>query len=307
MRSTARRRGGASTARASAAPLVLASAMAAALGGIMCGSCSRSSLHTTTSGSDLARVQRWWIVIGHASGLETVDWRHAARDAQMVVLAPDPVIRLDSLPPETIRLGYLSVGEINATALPQHQARGYLVEPNPNWPLNMRVDIRDQDWRQVLLADEAPHLLEMGFQGFMLDTIDTAPYLEAKDAARFRGSRRALRDFVEALRQKFPWAIIIANGTDALADVAPFVDGYVVEGVYATYDFGRRAYRATTPDERAWKLAQIDRARKVAPRPVFTIEYADVGDIELGRWAHAESQRQGFRPYVTVKDINMIP
>jgi len=281
---------------------------AAALGVIMSGSCSRS-LHATTSGNDLARVRRWWIVIGHASGLETVDWRHAARDAQMVVLSPDPAIRLDSLPPETLRLGYLSVGEINATALPPHQARGaaYLVEPNPNWPLNVRVDIRDQSWRQMLLAEEAPHLLEMGFQGFMLDTIDTAPYLETKDAARFGGSRRALHDFVQTLRQKFPGAIVIANGTDALADVAPFVDGFVVEGVYATYDFGRREYRATTAEERRWKLAQIDRARQIAPRPVFTIEYADVGDIELGRWAHRESERQGFRPYVTVKDINMIP
>jgi uncharacterized protein (TIGR01370 family) len=254
-------------------------------------------------------VQRWWIVIGHSAGLESVDWRHAARDAQMVVLASDPIIHLERLPPETIRLGYLSVGEINATALPRHADGGssYLVEPNPNWPSNVRVDIRDQRWQDMLLSEEAPHLLEMGFQGFMLDTIDTAPYLETKDGARFAGSRRALRDFVKALRRRFPWAIVIANGTDALAEVAPYVDGFVVEGVYATYDFGRRLYRATTADERDWKLAQIARARKVAERPVFTIEYADVGDIDLGRWAENESARRGFRPYVTVKDINMIP
>src|SRR5262249_44113359 len=119
--------------------------------------------------------------------------------------------------------------------------------------------------------------------------------------------RRALRDFAQALRRRYPWSIVIANGTDALADVAPFVDGFVVEGVYATYDFGRRLYRATTADERSWKLAQIERARKAAERPGFTIEYADVGDIDLGRWAENESARRGFRPYVTVKDINMIP
>lgn len=274
----------------------------------LAGGCSRS-LHPPASGSALAGVQRWWIVIGHAAGLEGVDWAHAARNAQMVVLAPDPIIRLDRLPPETIRIGYLSVGEINAAAMPRHETAraSYLVEPNPNWPRNVRVDIRDEGWRRILLSEEAPRLLDLGFQGFMLDTIDTAPYLERKDRARFAGSRRALREFARALRERFPEAIIIANGSDALADVAPFVDGFVVEGLFATYDFGRRAYRATTADERRWKLAQIDQARKLAERPVFTIEYADIGDVELGRWARAESQRRGFRPYVTVKDVNMIP
>jgi hypothetical protein len=299
---TTRRRRRASPGRAAAATLLVAWALVADT------SCSRW-FHSTTSGNDLGRVRRWWIVIGQAAGLESVDWRHAARDAQMVVLAPDPMIQLERLPPETIRLGYLSVGEINAALLPRHADAGssYLIEPNPNWPSNVRVDIRDPRWQEMLLAEEAPHLLAMGFQGFMLDTIDTAPYLEGKDGTRFAGSRRALRDFARDLRRRFPWAIVIANGTDALADVAPFVDGFVVEGVYATYDFGRHLYRATTANERSWKLAQIERARKVAERPVFTIEYADVGDIDLGRWAEGESARRGFRPYVTVKDINMIP
>jgi endo-alpha-1,4-polygalactosaminidase (GH114 family) len=291
-----------------AAPLLAAAALA--LGASPIWSCSRP-VRPATSGADLGSVRRWWIVIGHAPGLESVDWRHAAHDAQMVVLAPDPSIHLDTLPAATIRLGYLSVGEIGAAggALPgpATRAKAAPIEPNPDWPGNTRVDIRDQRWQEALLRDEAPRLLAMGFHGFMLDTIDTAPYLEGKDPARFAGSRRALREWVGRLRRQFPHAVVVANGTDALADVAPFVDGYVVEGVFATYDFGRRAYRRTTDDERRWKLAQIARARAVAARPVFTIEYADVGDVELGSWAEAQSAGHGFRPYVTVKDINMIP
>jgi polysaccharide biosynthesis protein PelA len=286
-------------------PAITIAALSAALA--VAAGCPRTPPPAT--GADLARVQRWWILIGHAASLDSVDWRHAARDTQMVVLAGDPRIPLGDLPRETIRLGYLSLGEVSSEAATWQAARqqSYLVESNPDWPSTMRVDVRDQAWRRIILEEEAPRLLRMGFQGFMLDTIDTAPYLEGRDPARFAGERRAMSDLVRELRQRFPARIIIANGTDALADVAPFVDGYVVEGVFATYDFGRRVYRPTTEQERAWKLAQIERAEAVAARPVFTIEYADLGDIDLGRWAAAESERRGFRPCVTVRDLNAVP
>jgi endo-alpha-1,4-polygalactosaminidase (GH114 family) len=149
--------------------------------------------------------------------------------------------------------------------------------------------------------------MERGFDGLMLDTIDTVPYLEAKDPARFAGSRQALRDWLQRLRTEVPRAIVVANGTEALVDAAPFVDAFVVEGVFAIYDPGRRVYRATTAAEQAWKLGVIARAREIAPRPVFSIEYADVGDVALSRWASEESARHGFRPYVGVRDLNTAP
>jgi hypothetical protein len=40
---------------------------------------------------------------------------------------------------------------------------------------------------------------------------------------------------------------------------------------------------------------------------VFTIEYADVGDVALGRMASEEAVRHGFRPYVGVRDLNTAP
>jgi uncharacterized protein (TIGR01370 family) len=260
------------------------------------------------TGKDLSHVERWWILIGASYAVESIDWKRPPRDTQLVVLAGDPRLPLRDLPRDTIRLGYLSVGETNR----QEHERGQrdpslLIEPNPDWPDVLRVDLRDPRWQDRLLAEEVPRLLGLGFDGLMLDAIDIAPYLEQKDPARFAGSREALRSWLGALRTRFPRAIVVANGTVALPDAAPFVDGYVVEGVFATYDFSRRLYRATTDEERAWKLAQIDRAMAIAPRPVFTIEYADVGDFALAQWAEGEAARRGFRPYVGVKDLNALP
>jgi uncharacterized protein (TIGR01370 family) len=281
--------------------LALALAFGAALGG-----CARQPGAPVR---DLSYVQRWWILIGASYALDALDWRAPPREAQMVVLAGDPRERLGDLPDGTLRLAYLSVGEADRfrRAADGVRDQAFLVEPNPDWPDNYRIDIRDRRWQALLLEREVPRLLGLGFDGLMLDTIDTAPYLEDKDRARFGGSRQALRDWLGRLRARFPKAVVIANASVALPDAAPYVDGFVVEGVFATYDFGRRIYRPTTSDERAWKLAQIERALKIAPRPVFTIEYADFGDVGLGRWAEGESARYGFHPYVAVKDLNALP
>ncbi len=261
------------------------------------------------SGADLARVERWWILIGASPVLEGVDWRQAARDTQLVVLGGDPQIPPGDFPRGTLRLGYLSIGESDPRRpyWPEVQGAPFLVEPDPNWPENVRVDLRDRRWQEILLTQAIPGLLAQGFDGLMLDTLDTAPYLEAKDPVRFAGSRQALRDLLRDIRARFPGAALLANGTTALADAAPFVDGFVIEGVFATYDFGRRLYRETTPAERDWKLARIADAEAVARRPVFTIDYADVGDLPLGRWAESQARARGFKPYVGVRELNTLP
>jgi len=258
---------------------------------------------------DLSQVTRWWILIGHSNALDAMNWPQQTRDTEMVVLSDDPRIPIRDLPRGTLRLAYLSVGEADRQRpyWPAVQAQPYLVEANPHWPDNFRVDLRDPAWQRILLEQEIPRLLERGFQGLMLDTIDTAPYLETKDPARYAGARQALRDFVARVRERHPKIALLANGTEALQDAAPMADGYVVEGLFATYDFGRHDYRPTTEIERSWKLAQINLAQASARRPVFTIEYASVGDVALARWAAAESAGQGFHPYVTVKDINSPP
>ena len=40
---------------------------------------------------------------------------------------------------------------------------------------------------------------------------------------------------------------------------------------------------------------------------MFTIEYADVGDLDLAAHAVAASSQRGFHPYVAQKDLNTLP
>jgi len=259
--------------------------------------------------NQLGSVEKWWIVIGSSPMLDAIDWRHYASNAQMVVLSGDPRIPIDDLPRATIRLAYVSVGEADPRRpyWPEVRDQPFLVEPNPEWPDNVRVDIRSTRWQELLMCEEIARLMQRGFDGLMLDTIDTVPYLETKDPASFAGSRQALRDFLRKLRTAYPRAVLVANGGEALVDAAPYVDGFIVEGVFSVYDARQRTYRRTTDAERDWKLGVIARARGVAAHPVFSIEYADVGDVALSEWAFQESVRHGFRPYVGVRALNTAP
>src|SRR4029078_11009607 len=187
----------------------------------------------------LARVERWWIVIGSVPGVRGVRvrrhprhgqkggvcGRHYARDAQMVVLSGAPRISIDDLPQSTIRLAYVSVGEADPRRpyWPEVRDQPFLVEQNPEGPDTVRVDIRSSRWQELLMCEEISRLMQRGFDGLMLDTIDTVPYLESKDPVRYAGSRQALREWLQRLRAAFPRAVLVANGSDALADAAPYV------------------------------------------------------------------------------------
>jgi uncharacterized protein (TIGR01370 family) len=255
-------------------------------------------------------VTRWWIVLANTGTVTTVEWTRAVEGADLVVLNDDR--RLPLVPTtRTIRLAYLSVGEAEMGRPYWGQVRGksFAIEANPAWPDNVRIDIRDRRWQEILLDQEMPRLLARGYNGFMLDTLDTAPYLERRDPVRFSGCRHALGQFLAVLRRTFPNAILLANGGETLVDAAPYVDGYVTEGIFATYEPEAVAYRPTTPDERAWRLSQVRAALARAPRPVFSIEYASESGLPTGLsdWAAQKARDQGFRPYVTTKSLDRMP
>jgi uncharacterized protein (TIGR01370 family) len=256
-------------------------------------------------------VTRWWIFLGRTDKAPGFDWRSAAEEAQLVIINHDPRRPVEVPPGPAIRLAYVSVGEAEASRPYWREVhdKTYVVEPNPAWPDNVRVDIRDKRWQAILLDHEMPRLLAGGYTGLMLDTLDVAPYLERKDPVRFAGCRTALREFLALVRKQFPGAILLANGIETLVDAAPHVDGYVTEGIFATYDLEPVSYRQTTEDERRWRLSQVQAALARARRPVFAIEYAPPASASggLSEWAVRSAREHGFHPFVTTRELDRLP
>ena len=216
------------------------------------------------NGAALEHVQRWWIVIGHSPVLESLDWRHYARDAQMVVVSGDPRIPIGDFPSATIRLAYLSVGEADARRpyWPAVRDQPFLVEPNPDWPdQHPRRHARpalagDPAARGGAAADEA------GLRRADARHHRHRPLPGEQGPGAVRGlAAGAARLAAPAARARSRARSSSPTAARRWSTRRPFVDGFVVEGVFSIYDAGRRAYRATTDAERTWKLGAIARAR----------------------------------------------
>ena len=140
---------------------------------------------------DLARVERWWIVIGASPVLESARLaapRARRADGGAVGRSAHPDRR--SFPRhDPARLPQRRRGRHRAAATGRRcSGQPFLVEPNPDWPGNMpRRPARPALAGQSCCAQEMPRLMALGFDGLMLDTIDTAPYLEKQGPGAVRG------------------------------------------------------------------------------------------------------------------------
>ncbi|MBI4575541.1 MAG: endo alpha-1,4 polygalactosaminidase [Planctomycetes bacterium] len=255
----------------------------------------------------LDAVRDWAILLNPP---RTVRADHPAFQAfDLVVLDPDSIDRsgggLDGGPrmsPPTpaappaarpLRVGYLSLGEAESYR-PYWAAQAgasWILEDNPDWPDNHRVDVRAAAWARVLLADEAPRVLGLGFQGLFLDTLDVAEGLESRGLA---GSRAAMLDLVRSLRERHPEAVLLANGGLALLpELASLVDGVVLEDLYHAWDF-ERGRSVKVAAEARWERLQALAAHPGLP--LFSVDYTE--DPAESREAAREARRAGVRPYV---------
>jgi len=222
----------------------------------------------------------------------------------LVALEPDLAPDLRRVDARAV--GYLSLGQINRSRPYWREARdaGFLVEPSASWPDAWRVDPRSAAWQAMVLNEIAPFIIERGFQGFLLDTLDDADFL---DTHGFTGARAAMGQLVARLRRRFPSALIVANGgLSLLPDIAPQLDALVVESVWTGYDFGAATYFRRTPGEAAARAATLREVRAQTGLPVLPLEYAALEDAPTRAWIYETARSAGFDPYVSTIALDRI-
>ena len=105
-----------------------------------------------------------------------------------------------------------------------------------SWAANRAASLAEPGWRGLLLDLVASEALDYGCDGVFFDTLEDLDFvsLPAEEAAR---QREGLREFMSALREKYPDALFVANRTlqAALDAVAPFVDGVCWESFRPAY------------------------------------------------------------------------
>jgi polysaccharide biosynthesis protein PelA len=204
---------------------------------------------------------------------------------------------------------YLSAGEIRETdPYLQYVDPDALLPENPNWPGTRRVDVRHPSWRSLILDREIPAIVAQGFTGLMLDNLDTPPYLETSDPARYRGMREAAVGLVASIRAQWPDMTIVMNrGYAMLPQLVEKIDAVIAESLLTSAD--------PKTGECAWldagKIkAQLDlmrpATRRRPPMPILSLDYWDPSDRSTVAEIYRRERALGHHPYVSTLLLDRI-
>ena len=238
------------------------------------------------------------------------------QEAEPDSFSPFRVVVLDSAAHPDIKevkkyagpvLGYVSIGEVDATH-DAANAPAVLIEKNTAWNSQM-VDIRQPEWQKYILETKVPGVLSQGFDGVMLDTIDSALYLENKDPTRFKGMKDAAVYLVKALRHRYPdMPIMVNRGFGIWPEIANDVTMILAESTLTHMEPGV-SKNARWQSDGAYQqyLEKLVEAKGYNKNlRVYTLDYWDMNDTKGVLRIYDLQRKQGFVPYVTTPDLTTI-
>ncbi len=261
-------------------------------------------IHATVVNASEETIRNWLCYYGNRYGAEIYS------RFDLVVLDGHyhpPLHREDGKP---LLLGYVSVGEVDSQGhlWPLAAGQPYLVRKNPHWN-SWVIDVRDPAWQRALLEVIIPAVLDRGFDGIFLDTIDSAlALLMGPDGEQYKGVETALIDLVRTLRERYPEITIAVNrGLPVLPAIGPEIDFVVVESLYSYYAGEEKGYIRVDPTTQEILLRQIEEGLRGNPDlKVLTLDYAPPDRRDLAVDAIRFSRELGFIPYVSTRQLDKI-
>lgn len=204
-------------------------------------------------------------------------------------------------------LGYLSLAEAETYRywFEELRAAGVLMEENPAWPGHFAIDLRRPEWAEMIIEKMIPLILQSGFNGVMLDTIDTALELEEKDPKKYAGMKVAAVKLVKAIRTHYPQLKIMVNrGFSILPEIEQEIDMVLAESIFISYDFKTGKHGRFPKEVYEEYSGLLKAAQKRAPHlQVFTLDYWPAKDTQRVKMIYEAQRKQGFIPYVSTVDL----
>lgn len=228
--------------------------------------------------------------------LNAADWQ----PFEQLVVQPSHVseYQLQQLKKLGIRpVAYLSLGEIaNAHPLQKTIPRQWLLNGNQEWQSRL-LDLRLAEVQQWMLQHRLQPLLEKGFDGVFLDTLDSFHRLPQATHDDFR---RSIVRLIAQMRQQLgnQRVLWVNRGFDMLDGLAPQINGVVFESLFRGYRNARQAYEKVDDESRQWLLHQVDLVLQRG-LPVVAIDYLP-DQLAAQSLAVAKSiSGYGIQPYIT--------
>ena len=204
-------------------------------------------------------------------------------------------------------LGYISVGEVRDPETKRFLSSSSILGKNPHWDSYI-VDVRDPKWADYIVNKAVPAALARGFDGVMLDTMDSPLHLESTNPRTYQGMSESLIHIVQRIRKKHPNIKIMVNRAfEILPEIAPQIDMLLAESTLSHYDFESNEASEQPDAVYMQYVEKIHHARRLIPNlSVYTLDYWDMNDSTGVSHIYETQRKHGFVPYVTTPNLTII-
>lgn len=234
-----------------------------------------------------------------------------ARRYQLLVLEPHHPRPIAPLRGEgAVLLGYVSLGEVEKrrpyfAALDRAGALGIA---NPDWPDARRADLRHPAWTATVVDQIVAQILQRGYDGIFIDTMDNAEAMERQDPLGAKDMVAAGARLIVAIRTRFPAIRIMLNRGYALLDrVAPSIDYVLGESMASRWNFATKRYDMLSDSDWQWQADRLRAAKAINPALVVTtLDYWDMADRAQVAKLYARERAAGFSPYVSTLALDRL-
>ena len=203
-------------------------------------------------------------------------------------------------------LGYLSIGEI----APDAPYRDRAISSNVPRPMRNEVwksdvvDLSSSEWREFVIEDLASQIVEKGFDGFFLDTMDAVELLISRFPDRADEFRRGLVRLVKDLRLSFPEKRIVVNrGFAVMDEIRDVIDGVMVESVFGSFDHSSGAFRSVPASDTS-AILNLIRPLYEAGKDIYVLDYADPLKPSEGQALSRKASELGFHTFISTPALN---
>lgn len=208
-------------------------------------------------------------------------------------------------------VAYMSVGELERYRwyYPDVKDKAWVYDVNPDWPDSRLVDVRSREWQDLVIDEVAQVIMDLGYDGFILDNVDTPEALLRADAEFFAGAADAMVGLINRLRATYPDAVIIANnGLSIVPRCGDALDAMMYEGTQSTWTREGNAYvyGEITPQQKAWQRPRFNRVR-AAGVPILALEYADLSDKAEVERIYELCRKAKTNPFVSIRALTWFP
>jgi endo-alpha-1,4-polygalactosaminidase (GH114 family) len=199
-------------------------------------------------------------------------------------------------------VAYLSVGEITKhdPLFNTAKKKKWIFGKNESWD-SYYVNVSIKEWQEVIRS-RARELINRGYDGVFLDTVDT---VDAKaEPAVAKNLLPGMIELIHNLRKAFPNAVIVQNrGFSVIDNVVDDVDALMFEDLTTTYDHKKKSYETIIPDQNLLDLA----VRVSKKLPVLVLDYARPDNPKEACRAFQFARSYCFISTVSVGELDDLP